>query len=60
MTHDPSAAVPFGARLQDLREALPPGLRRNAPVLPVVLMIALLALPAPTEGASSGGGGTGG
>ncbi len=57
MTHDPSTAVPFGARLQDLRDALPPWLRRSAPVLPVVLMVALLALPAPAEGASSGGGG---
>lgn len=60
MTHDPSTALPFGARLRDLGDALPPGVRRSAPVLPVALMVALLALPAPAEGASSGGGGTGG
>ncbi|MEV0253080.1 O-antigen ligase family protein [Streptomyces sp. NPDC050732] len=35
-------------------------LRRSAPVLPVVLLIALLALPVPAEGAASGGGGGGG
>ncbi|MEU6822701.1 O-antigen ligase family protein [Streptomyces atriruber] len=39
-----------------------PALRRSAPVLPVALLVALLALPVPAEGASSGGsgGGTGG
>ncbi|MEV7193995.1 O-antigen ligase family protein [Streptomyces sp. NPDC093510] len=36
-----------------------PELRRSAPVLPVVLLVALLALPVPADATSSGGGGGG-
>ncbi|WP_436849127.1 O-antigen ligase family protein [Streptomyces atriruber] len=59
MTHHPSTALPLGSRLHDV---VLPALRRSAPVLPVALLVALLALPVPAEGASSGGsgGGTGG
>ncbi|MET8687281.1 O-antigen ligase family protein [Streptomyces sp. NPDC004732] len=45
-----------------MHDVVLPALRRSAPVLPVVLLVALLALPVPAEGASAGGsgGGTGG
>ncbi|MFH8608815.1 O-antigen ligase family protein [Streptomyces sp. NPDC018029] len=49
-----TTALPCGSRLPG---AVLPALRRSAPVLPVVLLVALLALPVPAGGASSGGGG---
>ncbi|MEU8958456.1 O-antigen ligase family protein [Streptomyces sp. NPDC048518] len=65
MAHIPSPALPEprplpaagpGARPY---EAALPWLRRYAPVLPVVLVVALLALPVPAEGGAADGGGTG-
>ncbi|AYA17601.1 O-antigen ligase domain-containing protein [Streptomyces alfalfae] len=55
MTHAPSPAL---ARARPADAALR-ALRRDAPVLPVVLLVALLALPAPAGGEPAGGGGTG-
>ncbi|MFK4065159.1 O-antigen ligase family protein [Streptomyces sp. NPDC029674] len=54
-THAPTAPA-RGTRPLDV---VLPELRRNAPVLPVVLLVALLALPVPAGAAASGGGGTG-
>ncbi|CAM5717084.1 hypothetical protein SALBM135S_09601 [Streptomyces alboniger] len=56
MTHAPSPALPrVRPRARPLDAALRE-LRRNATALPVVLLIALLALPVPAGGEASGGG----
>ncbi|MFD4635224.1 O-antigen ligase family protein [Streptomyces sp. NPDC058284] len=54
MTHLPAPSPALPATRP--HTVVPPLLRRYAPVLPVVLLVALLALPVPAEGATSGGG----
>ncbi|MEV0121198.1 O-antigen ligase family protein [Streptomyces sp. NPDC050703] len=55
MTHAPSPVLPRARPLDAALRAL----RRDASVLPVVLLVALLALPVPAGGEAAGGGGTG-